>query len=105
MTITQDPITLNNTKSKKNNNNNIFIFTQNGMRYKFLLNSMLQLYAKEGNSMKNPYTRKPMNNKTLVRLRNATKHKTANVRKSFLNKLKQGNVTKNANNENSNFEN
>ena len=102
-TQTVDPITMNNTKNMHNKNERLFIFVQNGMRYKFLLNSMLQLYAREGNKIKNPLTRKQLNAKTINRLSEIEYSMIKNARKRYLKQIKTNNSYKDSNNENSNF--
>lgn len=66
--INQDPWTLNNLSSLQNSNDSIFVFQQNGIKYKFLKNSMIKAYEHNGQQTTNPYTREILPTNTLNRL-------------------------------------
>lgn len=104
-TQTTDPITLNNTHNIKNNDPRLFVFVQNGIRYKWLENSMLNLFARERKKIKNPMTRVPLSSRTINRLEAIYNKKRNNARSRFVDKLIKGNFQPSSNNENSNFNN
>ena len=104
-TQTIDPVTLINTKNYDNKNSRLFIFVQNGMRYKFLENSMLNLFKRERSNIKNPMTRVALDPRTIARLETIYKKEYNNARAKFIRNLINQKINHSSNNENSNFNN
>lgn len=90
--------------NKSNNNNSVFVWVQNGVKYKSHLNSMIKLYIEHGKNTFNPSLGKNsiLGAKTLNRLKSKT-NKMLNKRRNNIIKGKA--KFNNSNNENSNFEN
>jgi hypothetical protein len=81
-------MTMENLRNKPNNSNNVFVYYQNGVKYKINKNSMLRMFQNHGNNMKNPFTRQPMPANAIKRLNNilsSQNKKLTNEEKNFLN--------------------